>query len=192
AKFCSHLGKGTVLENKLLCCVPDTAYGPHPIRQARISLIMFEFSSCLLAASAINLVDRVHRNMYSKLLLKFFLLPFMDNLLYSVIAASPSEVSVLLVLEDVPLCHFWEYLSISWMAILASAAVLEGLLNVSTPYCVYGIRRIDGEQIRHLDCKTQYTVLSRRFDTSYLTGGYDVSGDQSEQNTIKKQLNVGI
>ncbi|GKF78223.1 hypothetical protein Tco_0230693, partial [Tanacetum coccineum] len=53
----------------LLCCVPDTAYGPHPIRcfneapwfliaasvEARISLIMFEFSSCLLADSAINL-----------------------------------------------------------------------------------------------------------------------------------------
>ncbi|GJV65666.1 putative reverse transcriptase domain-containing protein [Tanacetum coccineum] len=30
-------------------------------------------------------------------------------------------------------------------------------------------------QIRHLDCKTQYGVLSRRFDTSYPTGGYGVS-----------------
>ncbi|GKD88119.1 hypothetical protein Tco_1363626, partial [Tanacetum coccineum] len=58
------------------------------------------------------------------------------------------------------------------------------LLNACTTYRVYGIRRIDGEQIRHLDCKTQYAVLSRRFDTSYPTGGYGVSGDQSEQNTI--------
>ncbi|GJT56125.1 hypothetical protein Tco_0991179 [Tanacetum coccineum] len=36
------------------------------------------------------------------------------------------------------------------------------------------------EQIRRLDCRIQYAVLGRRFDTSYPTGGYDVSGDQSE------------
>ncbi|GJU74307.1 hypothetical protein Tco_1265712 [Tanacetum coccineum] len=77
----------------LLCCVLDTAYGPHPIQripeksvlaveidltwsrgfvfvlieapwfliaalvEARISLIMLEFSSCLLADYAINLVS---------------------------------------------------------------------------------------------------------------------------------------
>ncbi|GKC16430.1 hypothetical protein Tco_1013212, partial [Tanacetum coccineum] len=66
----------------LLCCEPDTAYGLHPIRrisdelalvveidftwslgfgsvepEARISLIMFEFSSCLFADSAMNLVS---------------------------------------------------------------------------------------------------------------------------------------
>ncbi|GKA03655.1 putative reverse transcriptase domain-containing protein [Tanacetum coccineum] len=39
-------------------------------------------------------------------------------------------------------------------------------------------------KIRRLDSKTQYAVLNRRFDTSYPTGGYGVSGDQSEQNTI--------
>ncbi|GKF18659.1 hypothetical protein Tco_0063577, partial [Tanacetum coccineum] len=81
--------KGTVSDNKLLCCVPDTAYGPHLIRRiseksalvveinltwsrgfisvelsrlpnplsSRISLIMFEFSSCFLADFAINLVS---------------------------------------------------------------------------------------------------------------------------------------
>ncbi|GJR59478.1 zinc finger, CCHC-type containing protein [Tanacetum coccineum] len=32
-----------------------------------------------------------------------------------------------------------------------------------------------GKQIRRLDCETQYAVLVRRFDTSYLTGGYGVS-----------------
>ncbi|GJT92247.1 hypothetical protein Tco_1081092 [Tanacetum coccineum] len=32
-KFCSRPGKGTVSENKLMCCVPDTAYGPHPIQR---------------------------------------------------------------------------------------------------------------------------------------------------------------
>ncbi|GJT60096.1 hypothetical protein Tco_1003629 [Tanacetum coccineum] len=71
---------GTISDNMLLCCVPDMAYGPHPIQhipeksalavlieapwfliaasvEARISFIMFEFSSCLLADSAINLVS---------------------------------------------------------------------------------------------------------------------------------------
>ncbi|GKA37048.1 retrovirus-related pol polyprotein from transposon TNT 1-94 [Tanacetum coccineum] len=33
-----------------------------------------------------------------------------------------------------------------------------------------------GKQIRRLDCETQYAVLIRRFDTSYPTGGYGVSG----------------
>ncbi|GKG31134.1 hypothetical protein Tco_0423622, partial [Tanacetum coccineum] len=41
------------------------------------------------------------------------------------------------------------------------------------------------KQIRHLDCRIQYVVLGRRFDMSYPTGGYGISGDQSEQNTIK-------
>ncbi|GJY58377.1 hypothetical protein Tco_0458269 [Tanacetum coccineum] len=35
--------------------------------------------------SAINLVDRVHQTIYSKLLLKFFLLPLVDNPSYSVV-----------------------------------------------------------------------------------------------------------
>ncbi|GJU66273.1 hypothetical protein Tco_1252532 [Tanacetum coccineum] len=42
------------------------------------------------------------------------------------IAASPSEVSVILPL-DVPLCYFGEYSAISWIAFLASAAVLLGM-----------------------------------------------------------------
>ncbi|GJW07877.1 hypothetical protein Tco_1570300 [Tanacetum coccineum] len=41
-----------------------------------------------------------------------------------------------------------------------------------------------GNSIRRLDSKTQYAVLIRRFDTSYPIGGYSLSGDQSEQNTI--------
>ncbi|GJZ47514.1 hypothetical protein Tco_0601346 [Tanacetum coccineum] len=116
-KFCSRLGKGIVSENRLLFCVPDTAYGscliwciseksalaveidltwsqwfvsvelgrlPNPLScktllicliciskvlieapwflmaasvEARISLIMFEFSACLLAYFAMNLVS---------------------------------------------------------------------------------------------------------------------------------------
>ncbi|GKD82967.1 hypothetical protein Tco_1349806 [Tanacetum coccineum] len=31
-KFSSRPGKGTVSDNMLLCCVPDTAYGPYSIR----------------------------------------------------------------------------------------------------------------------------------------------------------------
>nr|GEZ91288.1 hypothetical protein [Tanacetum cinerariifolium] len=40
-----------------------------------------------------------------------------------------------------------------------------------------------GEQIRCLDFKDQYVVMSRRVDTSYPTGGYGVSIDLSEQDT---------
>ncbi|GJZ27576.1 hypothetical protein Tco_0571829 [Tanacetum coccineum] len=53
---------------------------------------------------------------------------------------------------------------------------IVSLLNASTPYRVDGICLIVGKQIRRLDSKTQYAVLDRRFDTSYPTGGYDVSG----------------
>ncbi|GJT22367.1 hypothetical protein Tco_0892304 [Tanacetum coccineum] len=116
-KFSSRPRKGTVSDNMLMCCVPDTAYGPYPIRrileklalaveigltwtrgfvsvelgrlpnplscktlhicpiciskvlieapwfliaasvEAWISLIMFEFSSCLLVDSVMNLVS---------------------------------------------------------------------------------------------------------------------------------------
>ncbi|GJT45559.1 hypothetical protein Tco_0954274 [Tanacetum coccineum] len=116
-KFSSRPEKGIVSDNMLLCCVPNTAYGSHPIRrileksslaveidltwsrgfvsvelgrlpnplscktllicpiciskvlieapwflitasvEARISLIMFEFSLCLLVDSTINLVS---------------------------------------------------------------------------------------------------------------------------------------
>ncbi|GKE82259.1 hypothetical protein Tco_1552259, partial [Tanacetum coccineum] len=69
-----QLGKGTISDNMLLCYVTDTAYGSHLICiskvlietpwfliaasvEARISLIMFEFSSCLLADSTINLAS---------------------------------------------------------------------------------------------------------------------------------------
>ncbi|GKF73733.1 hypothetical protein Tco_0220065, partial [Tanacetum coccineum] len=75
----------------------------------RISLIMFEFSSCLLADSAMNLVsdssslvsDQDTKNfhyfvgrivallwiIFCRLLLKFSILPFVDNLSYSVVLA---------------------------------------------------------------------------------------------------------
>ncbi|GKB78162.1 hypothetical protein Tco_0945057 [Tanacetum coccineum] len=38
------------------------------------------------------------------------------------------------------------------------------------------------EQIRRLDCRNQYDVLSGKVDTSYPTGGYGVSVDLSEQS----------
>ncbi|GKG33349.1 hypothetical protein Tco_0433508, partial [Tanacetum coccineum] len=31
SKFSSRPGKGTISDNMLMCCVSDTAYGPHPI-----------------------------------------------------------------------------------------------------------------------------------------------------------------
>ncbi|GJQ93604.1 hypothetical protein Tco_0004743, partial [Tanacetum coccineum] len=44
------------------------------------------------------------------------------------------------------------------------------LILQNTPYCLE-------EQIRCLDRRDQYAVLSGRVDTSYPTGGYDVSVD---------------
>nr|GFA30484.1 hypothetical protein [Tanacetum cinerariifolium] len=46
------------------------------------------------------------------------------------------------------------------------------------PYCLK-------EQIRCLDYRNQDDVLGRRFDASYLTGGYAVSNDLSEQMSEK-------
>ncbi|GJX75865.1 zf-CCHC domain-containing protein [Tanacetum coccineum] len=42
-----------------------------------------------------------------------------------------------------------------------------------------------GEQLRCLDCRNQYAVLSGKVDASYLTGGYGVSVDLSEQDTLE-------
>ncbi|GJR40690.1 hypothetical protein Tco_1216374 [Tanacetum coccineum] len=50
------------------------------------------------------------------------------------------------------------------------------LILQNTPYCLE-------EQIRCLDRRDQYAVLSGKVDTSYLTGGYGVSVDLSEQDT---------
>ncbi|GJS11291.1 hypothetical protein Tco_0368087 [Tanacetum coccineum] len=67
-----------------------------------------------------------------------------------------------------------------------NSSVLHSLLNVSTPYRVYGICHIVGEQIRRLDYKTQYVVLSRRFDTSYPTGGYGLSESLYCTHTVQQ------
>nr|GEW42926.1 hypothetical protein [Tanacetum cinerariifolium] len=143
---CSRLGKGTISENMLLCCNPDTTYGLHPIRrisdesilvveidftwslgfgsvepEARISLMMFEFSSCLFADSVMNL--------------------------------NPGPAALY--------CPEGRY------------AVLI------TQYTLYYLE----EQTHHLDCRSQYAVLSGKVDTSYPTGGYGISVDLSEQDT---------
>nr|GEW78323.1 hypothetical protein [Tanacetum cinerariifolium] len=39
------------------------------------------------------------------------------------------------------------------------------------------------EQIRRLDCRSQYAILSGKVDTSYPTGGYNVSVDLSRRDT---------
>ncbi|GJZ16913.1 hypothetical protein Tco_0553036 [Tanacetum coccineum] len=59
-------------------------------------------------------------------------------------------------------------------------------INLNTPHrsveCQYAVLNSQNtsyylkEQIRHLDYRIQYAVLGRRFDTSYPTGGYGVSG----------------
>ncbi|GJZ06327.1 hypothetical protein Tco_0063400 [Tanacetum coccineum] len=58
-----------------------------------------------------------------------------------------------------------------------SAEGQYGVLNLqNTPYCLE-------EQIRCLDCRDQYDVLSGKVDTSYPSGGYGISVDLSEQDT---------
>ncbi|GKD56531.1 hypothetical protein Tco_1289918 [Tanacetum coccineum] len=66
-------------------------------------------------------------------------------------------------------------------------------INLNTPYGSaegqYAVLIIQNttyyleEQICCLDCRDQYDILSGKVDTSYLTGGYGVSIDLSEQNT---------
>nr|GEU87432.1 hypothetical protein [Tanacetum cinerariifolium] len=107
---CSRLRKGTVSNNMLMCCEPDTAYGLHLIRrmldklalvveidftwsigfgyvdpEARISLMMFEFSSYLFADSAMSLVSdssivclRSGYEEFSLLDCVYFLVDFLD------------------------------------------------------------------------------------------------------------------
>nr|GEY93353.1 hypothetical protein [Tanacetum cinerariifolium] len=102
---------GTALGNMNLCYGPDTVYGQCSIQrisdkstmvveidftwslgfvsvepEARISLMMFKFSSCLLADSAMNLAsDSSLVSLQAWLLLKVFLRPSIDNPLYSVV-----------------------------------------------------------------------------------------------------------
>ncbi|GJS70856.1 hypothetical protein Tco_0703697 [Tanacetum coccineum] len=44
------------------------------------------------------------------------------------------------------------------------------LITQNTPYCLE-------EHIRHLDCRSQYAILSGKADMSYPTGGYGISVD---------------
>ncbi|GKE35493.1 hypothetical protein Tco_1454815 [Tanacetum coccineum] len=119
----SRLGKGTVSDNILLCCVPDTAYGPHPIWRISEKLALAIEIDLTWSRGFVSVeLGRLLNPLSCKTLLIY---PICISKGW--ITASPSEVLVLLVLEDVLLCHFWEYSAISWMAILASMAVLEVL-----------------------------------------------------------------
>ncbi|GKG38399.1 hypothetical protein Tco_0460111, partial [Tanacetum coccineum] len=61
-------------------------------------------------------------------------------------------------------------------AVLSAEGQYAVLITQNTPY------RLE-EQIRHLDYRSQYAILSGKVDTSYPTGGYGVSVDLSEQDT---------
>nr|GEU37577.1 hypothetical protein [Tanacetum cinerariifolium] len=95
--------------------------------EAYISLIKLEFSSCRFADSHINLL-RLSSIDCLRSCIDFFI-HFLDSLprllSCACMAANPLEVLVLLVL-DVPLFHFCEDSTISWMATLASVAVFDG------------------------------------------------------------------
>nr|GEV11250.1 hypothetical protein [Tanacetum cinerariifolium] len=79
------------------------------------------------------------------------------------IAASPSEVSVLLFFVDVPLCHLWEYLAISWMATFASAAVLVDMAHFESR-----ILRVGGQYLlKDFDFRVSQFVIKP--DGSFLS-----------------------
>nr|GEU56143.1 hypothetical protein [Tanacetum cinerariifolium] len=165
----SLLGKGTVLENMLLRCDPDTTYGLHHIQcildesalvveidfkwslgfgsvepgKARISLMMFEFSSCLFAESAMNLVDRVLQTACNKPLLEYSLLPLVGSLL----------------------CQY---------------AVL---ITQNMPYCLE-------EHICYLNCRSQYAVMSGKVDTSLLANSKACIILNKHTRKFEESLNV--
>ncbi|GJR81785.1 hypothetical protein Tco_0152570 [Tanacetum coccineum] len=74
-------------------------------------------------------------------------------------------------------CEFFSYAQFCTVLQAVDVAVsgdwsVEGqygvLISHNTPYCLE-------ERIRRLDCRIQYVVLGRRFDTPYPTGGYGIS-----------------
>ncbi|GJR18127.1 hypothetical protein Tco_0966654 [Tanacetum coccineum] len=69
-----------------------------------------------------------------------------------------------------------QYAVFNWFeyAVLSAEGQYAVLITQNTPYHLE-------EQIRHLDYRSQYAVLSGKVDTSYPTGGYGVSVDHSEQ-----------
>ncbi|GKB78897.1 hypothetical protein Tco_0945792 [Tanacetum coccineum] len=71
--------------------------------------------------------------------------------------------------------------SLIWIRVLSAKGQYAVLIIQNTPYCLE-------EQIRHLDCRSQYVVLRGNVNTSYKifkipTGGYGVSVDLSEHDT---------
>nr|GEZ97941.1 hypothetical protein [Tanacetum cinerariifolium] len=78
-------------------------------------------------------------------------------------------------LKDVPLCHFWGYSAISWMAILASAAVFEGMAPFE--WCM--TRSFTKELLSPFENPDQ-VLLSRRklFDNPSLVESNSLEFDQ--------------
>ncbi|GKA81360.1 hypothetical protein Tco_0788052 [Tanacetum coccineum] len=62
--------------------------------------------------------------------------------------------------------------------VLSTEGQYAVLIIQNTPYWLE-------EQIRRLDCRSQYAVLSGNVDMSYPTGGYSISVDLSEQDTLE-------
>nr|GEU98236.1 hypothetical protein [Tanacetum cinerariifolium] len=149
--------KGTVLVNMLLCCEPDTTYGLHPIR-------------CILDESALVVeIDFTWSFGFGSIEPVRPLIP---------LSSASVEARIFLIIFEFSSFLFVDsamnmYSAISWMAIFASAAVLVGMTPLELRICLNTSYCLE-EQIRCLDCRDQYVVLSGRVDTSYPTGGYGV------------------
>ncbi|GKB63584.1 hypothetical protein Tco_0919770 [Tanacetum coccineum] len=77
-------------------------------------------------------VDRVFQTMCNTPLREYSLLPLVG----SPLCTNSLKVLALLAFEDVPLCYFCEYSTISWMATFASAAVLVGMAPLESRICL--------------------------------------------------------
>ncbi|GJS18564.1 hypothetical protein Tco_0413036 [Tanacetum coccineum] len=219
-KFYGRHGKGTISENRLLCCVPDTAYGSCPIRCiSEKSALAVEIDLTWSRGFVFVELGRLPNPLTCKTLLivdlgldsnkpvKSFstsgpricsIVPFLrvfSHLLneYFRISSSFGRWTVFvqkLSFEDLPatesiVTKFFEKLPLQFKGgILVDRRPSESdsiRLGVSKnlifkqSFCS-GFSKDDEYAIRRLDSKTQYAVLIRRFDTSYPTGGYGVSG----------------
>ncbi|GKC44067.1 hypothetical protein Tco_1061789 [Tanacetum coccineum] len=182
-KFCSQFGKGTVSDNILMCCVPDTAYGSHPIRCIPEKLALAVEIDLTWSRGFVSVeLGRLSNPLSCKTLLICLICiskVLIEAPLFLIAASNPGPAALYcppdnLLYSVVPciVCIRPEQRTLSHLLSLFIVIVELGLDSTSaavledTPYSI--------------SLNTPY----RRFDTSYPTGGYGVSGDQSEQNAI--------
>ncbi|GJR22988.1 putative reverse transcriptase domain-containing protein [Tanacetum coccineum] len=77
--------------------------------------------------------------------------------------------------QQSPLSQKWKKMSVEYQYTI--------LILQNTSYCLE-------KQIRRLDCRIQYVVRGRRFDTSYPTGGYGVSVSKKTRYAVSGKVDM--